>query len=84
MLPKIWSEMPQSLIVSGNTQGWLKVKSRCIKLIRSKHGYVASAAAKVKVESKLSIHAEPFVPENTDMDLYLQFMRTKNDGILII
>ena len=80
-LPLIWSKIPQELVLRGQEKEWLKIKKQCIKYLTLK---CSATECRILVKSKLSIRAKPFVPHNTDMNMYHEYLRMKNDGILII
>ena len=88
VLPKIWSRIPQEFVLLGQSAGRLKIKKRCTNHItnysKCNHAAPVAAAVRTNVNSNLSIKAKPFKPLNVNMNLFVQHMQWKNDGILII
>ena len=75
-LPRVWSTLPQKLVVAGKARGWLKIKKKCVRFItlgekpkmklpRSANHALISKAHSIKLNNELNAQAPVFVPNSS-------------------
>jgi hypothetical protein len=75
-LPRVWSTLPQRLVVAGKARGWLKIKKKCVRFItlgekpkmklpRSANHALISKAHSTKLNNELNAQAPVFVPNSS-------------------